>query len=58
MTGKDRDQRIREIAAQLRLIKDIPVKALDDDTNHNLIIARNHLKAITAARYDTKALET
>ena len=47
MSGKERARLIKEIAGELRLINALAVKQLDDSIRDNLIIARNHLRAIT-----------
>ena len=54
MTKTDRDKRLREIAAELKRIRDIPIRELSasaspdahDDALHRLIMARNMLRAI------------
>ena len=54
MTKTDRDKRLREIAAELKRIRDIPIRELlpannpdsHDDALHKLIMARNFLRDI------------
>ena len=54
MTKTDRDKRLRDIAAELKRIRDIPIRELGAQNNpdsrydalHNLIMARNFLRDI------------
>ncbi len=58
MTRTDRGKRLREIAAELKRIRDIPIRELSasagpdahDDALHNLIMARNMLRDIPSPR--------
>lgn len=46
MNRKDRDTYLRDIAAELKRIRDIPIRSLSDDALHQIITARNFLRAI------------
>lgn len=59
MNKAERDRRLREIAVELKRIREIPIRELSagsgattqnldthDDAVHNLIMARNFLRAI------------
>ncbi len=50
MTKADRDKKLRDIAAELKRIRDIPIRSLPEDALFNLITARNMLRAIPSPK--------
>lgn len=46
MNKTERDRLLREIAIELKRIRDIPIRAVPDDAVHQLITARNFLRSV------------